>query len=411
MGKVIFLRLLSLLSLTASSQLLVNPRRLSSGHCPTNQLQLLDQSSCSLQEQLQLSNASLHDSWIHSSACTGEYCVYSFPDYAAGRGIVLLSTQQHAESIARYSIPTEYLASQKVNIESNPPYYVTEVPGKGLGVIANQTIRRGTRIMAWTPALVVHEDFLDKVDENERFNLLDQAVDGLPLSLKSTFMEQLGHFGGHHVNDIVHTNSFNTALGPDSDQHMTSFPEVSRFNHDCRPNVVFYIDNLVHFTFAARDIQPGEELTISYLDEFRARKVRTDRTRRSWGFVCTCPQCSLSDDRADESDKRLSRIWEMEEDLVNVNSGLPILPNWIEKLLRLYKEERLEHRMADAYTLAALNYNSLGDEKRAAEYAALSVDANMIENGPKTQDLPIMRALAADPKGHWSWRKRLRTKS
>lgn len=412
MGKAFLCKLLSSVSLVASSQLFLKPHQITSGYCPRSGLQVVDQSSCPLAVQTQPLNVSIYDSQILPSACIGDYCVYSNPTYAGGRGIALVSTPQNAESIAKVSVSirsNDYSDPPRKRIDFSPPYYITEIPGKGVGVVANQTIRRGTRIMAWTPALVVHGSFSEELDEDDQYQLLDKAVEELPSPLRQTYMAQLGHFGGHKVDDILNTNAFNMALGTDGDTHLTAFPEVSRFNHDCRPNIVFHIDNvnLVHYTYAGRDIQIGEELTLSYLDEFRVRKVRRDRARRSWGFVCTCPQCMLSDHHAEESDKRLLKIWEMEEDLADINSGLPILAEWIEKVLRLYKEERLDHRMADAYSLAAMNYNAIGDAEKAKNFAALSLQANLIENGPKAPDVAVMRELGADPEGHWTYRKRV----
>lgn len=43
-------------------------------------------------------------------------------------------------------------------------------------------------------------------------------------------------------------------------------PTVSRLNHACRPNsdYVFDSDTLTQTVFAARDIDAGEELTVTY---------------------------------------------------------------------------------------------------------------------------------------------------
>jgi SET domain-containing protein len=43
---------------------------------------------------------------------------------------------------------------------------------------------------------------------------------------------------------------------------------VSRLNHDCAPNLGYYFDSasLTLKVYAVRDIFPGEELTISYVE-------------------------------------------------------------------------------------------------------------------------------------------------
>lgn len=166
---------------------------------------------------------------------------------------------------------------------------------------------------------------------------------------------------------------------------------------------------MTHYTFAARDIYPGTQLTISYLDEFRVRSVRKSRALRSWGFSCDCHQCTLPDNLAEESDQRLLRIWEIEQELGDVASGNPLSDGkeTIEKLMQLYRKERLQHRMADAFTLAALNYNGLGMKEEAKRYGQQSLEANFRENGPNAPDVAAMKDLMANFEGHWSWMKRV----
>lgn len=43
-------------------------------------------------------------------------------------------------------------------------------------------------------------------------------------------------------------------------------------------------------TIASRDIQRGEELTVSYVDVFLPSKERKQRIR-TWGFECACALC------------------------------------------------------------------------------------------------------------------------
>ncbi|KAF3016754.1 SET domain-containing protein 5 [Neopestalotiopsis sp. 37M] len=225
---------------------------------------------------------------------------------------------------------------------------------------------------------------------------------------REKFLAQAGELGGHRILDIMFTNSFQINLGGHDGQHFGNFPDVSRFNHDCRPNVAFYIDgNLTHHTHAIRDIEPGEELTISYLDSFRAREVRQQRAHASWGFACTCSQCSLSKDEADVSDARLYSIYEVENLLADLGNG-KVTAEMIERLIDLYKQERLHFKIADAYTLAALNYNILGMAEMAQKYAQLSIDQGILEHGPEAPDIEAMRLLLANPQGHWTYNRGMR---
>lgn len=75
----------------------------------------------------------------------------------------------------------------------------------------------------------------------------------------------------------------------------------------------------------------------------------------------------------------------------------------IEEYLTLYRKERLEFKIAGAYTLAALNYNLFGKADMAKKYARLSVEAGLLESGPDSGDVRQMEILADNPKSHWSW--------
>lgn len=170
--------------------------------------------------------------------------------------------------------------------------------------------------------------------------------------------------------------------------------------------MAFYIDqDLVHRTHAIRDILPGEELTISYLDSFKPRSARQLRAKVSWGFECTCPQCRLPKSEADASDARLDAIYHVESQLADFNNK-NVTPDMVEELMRLYKEERLEVKMADAYTIAALNYNQFGMTDMAKEYATLSIEQGLLEHGPRAPDIGVMQKLIQDPTKHWSYNRR-----
>lgn len=78
----------------------------------------------------------------------------------------------------------------------------------------------------------------------------------------------------------------------------------------------------------------------------------------------------------------------------------------IRELMELYREERLETKLAGGLTLAAMNANLLGRATEAREYALQAVEAGIIERG-ETEDVKSMRLLAQDPKGHFTWRGRM----
>lgn len=338
--------------------------------------------------------------WDGPKHCVGEYCVYSNRQFAGG--IVVITNRENARRISKFP-------EVAVPRPGPPPFYATEIPGKGTGLVANQTIKRGEPIMTWQPTFMIHRKLTDDVAPEDLRYILDAALVKLPAPRRRAFLRQLGQFGGHRVSDILLTNAFQMDVGGEGAEghHLGNFPDVSRFNHDCRPNVAFRIDDqLTHRTHAVRDIKAGEELTLSYMNPFETHAVRQQHIMGSWGFQCTCPHCSMAEKDIQESDARLHEIDEIEAELGDFTSSKASI-KMVERLLELYRKERLDSKVHGPYVLAALNYNLFGDASKARKYANMAVEAGIIEYGEDADDVEAMRILAKDPKGHFTWRERL----
>jgi len=68
---------------------------------------------------------------------------------------------------------------------------------------------------------------------------------------------------------------------------------ASLFNHSCEPNldVVFPRNDATVALRAARDIEPGEQLSISYMDQGQPYAARQRHLRWAYGFACACALC------------------------------------------------------------------------------------------------------------------------
>lgn len=95
--------------------------------------------------------------------------------------------------------------------------------------------------MTAQPALLVHRLLIDDLEIPELTRLLDIAAAKLPAARRKAFMAQASELGGDQVADILFTNSFQMDVGGGADagdgegHHFGSFPDISYFNHDCRP--------------------------------------------------------------------------------------------------------------------------------------------------------------------------------
>lgn len=82
------------------------------------------------------------------------------------------------------------------------------------------------------------------------------------------------------------------------------FPLQSLCSHSCIPNTEssFPHNNYVLSLVALRDIEPGEEITISYLDECslnRSRHSRAKILRENHLLTCSCKRCEAEADQPD----------------------------------------------------------------------------------------------------------------
>ncbi|KAK5651503.1 hypothetical protein OQA88_11957 [Cercophora sp. LCS_1] len=281
-----------------------------------------------------------------------KFCVYFAPHI--NDGLVLISHEKNVHVIDSFPISPKYK-------HGTQPFYATQLPGKGIGLIANTTIRKGETIMKTTPAMLVqfgpHLDY----DDDVQLELYARAVQRLPETTSAMFLRQ---YGG----DVIH----------------------------------YRIDNITHTSVAIRDIHPGEELTISYIDGHLPRKDRQKRLQ-DWGFTCTCAHCSMSAEQVAESDRRMERIYEIEEDLERMVSTGNIDPTRGDELVKLYEEERFETYIGQALTRAALLHSLVGNETMAVRYANMAWEAMAREYGEWHKDTQAMKLLAEEPTRHWSF--------
>lgn len=162
------------------------------------------------------------------------------------------------------------------------------------------------------------------------------------------------------------------------------------------------MENITHISVAVRDIHPGEELTISYIDGHLPRKDRQDRLK-DWGFTCTCPHCSMSAADIAASDARMERITKIEADLETMVATGTIDPTLGDELVALYEQEKFETYIGQAFTRAALLHSLVGNETMAVRYAGMAYEAMAREYGEWHKDTQAMKLLHEAPAQHWSW--------
>lgn len=123
----------------------------------------------------------------------------------------------------------------------------------------------------------------------------------------------------------------------------------------------------------------------------------------SWGFQCGCSSCTQNAHQVAASDERVEQIMSLRRELRDLSAKSRANPQMAELLVSLHEQERLLSGIYEAYALAALEHNGVGDPWTATKYARLAVEYGLAAAGPSNADVLEMESLAEDPWGHWSW--------
>ncbi|KAI7888209.1 uncharacterized protein EV154DRAFT_518295 [Mucor mucedo] len=112
-------------------------------------------------------------------------------------------------------------------------------------------------------------------------------------ALNKPFLQQ----SGLTVDELVHyLNVFKSNNFAIDDKDMFpigegTYPIAALFNHSCRPNAVVMFDGAYASIRAIEDIQPGKEITISYVDAAHSRSYRQKVLYDKYFFHCQCDRC------------------------------------------------------------------------------------------------------------------------
>jgi hypothetical protein len=400
-----------------------------------------------LKTEIYTDNATAHnmppvEGWWDSKICSDTldpYCVYTNRRLANGRGMVVVS---RADEFPKFERLEEHLNRGENKYLQDPlPFTQASSPSNGPSLTATTAIRRGKTLFSFTPVLLVHKSFPAQVPrKRERARLLEAAIAYLPADTQAQFNTQRPRPGDNSglnprsVEDILLAHPFELDLGyatyrrqgaededpHDHSRHWANYPEAAALQHDCRPNVATHLDSSFALrATVARRVHPGEALSVSYVDPFQPRDVRSEwvQAHRSAALGpdgkgaagCGCQACAHGGDagRMAEGDRRLKEIMVLRGELRNHDSAKVDFA-LIERFLKLCEEDRLNAKMAEPYELAAVNFNYLGDDKRAKKYAELAVQAGIVEGGVESNDVVAMRIMAKDVKGHYSYRYTLK---
>ncbi|KJR87495.1 uncharacterized protein SPSK_01700 [Sporothrix schenckii 1099-18] len=338
-----------------------------------------------------------------------QFCVYTNHRHGIG-GLSIVTTPETAA--ASMAVWDEALpAPPELARNASLAYTVVDVPGRGKGVVATRRIRQYEAFMVDYAALAVDLRVAGgAVPRDEGYRLLGTAAGQVSDPARVLGLAQTNTVARHPVENVLRSNAFHTALGANADDHMALYPDLARINHACMPNAFarFLPHSLAVTVAAARDIAPGEEITVSCRSAHPvSQRIEEDnksttkgrqltpadiplgQTRAArqqallrWNFVCQCPLCAAAPADVDASDARRIRIDEqrasVEQAVARRHSSsraakLAALET-IRDLFPRLQEEEVFTAYGEQYANIGRLYWALGDRSQAQFYAQRSLD-------------------------------------
>ena len=223
-------------------------------------------------------------------------------------------------------------------------YSLQDVPGKGKGLVAIENISKGTRILSEEPIIIIPGN---KMNSEQRQISIYQQVATLSEHQARAFLSMHNIHPYRNAAErylgIVLTNSLPAEADGDKG---AIFLEACRINHACDNNAQKSWNERIkrHTVHALRDIDKGEEITITYLGPLKNRTARRKALQERFGFACLCHLCSLPPEQNKENDRRLEEIHHLDSVINQLGTeGILVSPlrtlNYFDQQVRLYKEQ------------------------------------------------------------------------
>ncbi|KAG9194295.1 hypothetical protein G6011_04330 [Alternaria panax] len=337
-----------------------------------------------------------HAPWSHKPHCTTstylptlgrKYCVYT-SNATGPHGLSLIFSPSSAHLATKYldDNPLDNFLTRE-DAENlylgGQPWKIVDIPGKAKGVVASRKIKMYETFMVDQAAVVMGMESEIALSDHENKKLLKRAVDQLlvPGMIRDMSAAHAGNRDstnesdeyedteGRLEEDIMKTNAFGNTVAEVSSRAL--YPLISRINHACDPNsfVLFSRAGISMAIKAYRNIEPGEEITVSYLLLGLPSTNRQSLLTR-WGFRCTCDLCSLPSQERKASDLRRTMIAQAEEKIMELAQEYKLdeAISLAEESVQMIKEEGIWSMLTDEYAILAMLWLEKGNEEKADIY-------------------------------------------
>ena len=288
-------------------------------------------------------------------------------------------------------------------MSSSASYQICTLLGKGKGLVASKKIPKGTRILSEEPIIIMPGN---KMNIKQLKISICQQVANLSEYQQRAFesMHNIHPYGdaAEQYLGIVQTNSLPAEADGDKG---AIFLEACRINHACDNNAQKNWNEKIkrHTVHALRDIDKGEEITITYLGPLKNRAARQKTLQEKFGFTCLCHLCSLPPEQSQESDRRLEEIHHLDGVINQLGTeGILVFPlrtlSYFDQQVRLYNEQgREDVGFAQALVNAAQLVIANSDLARGRIFAERAASVWKTTLGGDSAQAIKHGALAQDP--------------
>ncbi|XP_039182950.1 histone-lysine N-methyltransferase SMYD3 isoform X4 [Crotalus tigris] len=131
---------------------------------------------------------------------------------------------------------------------------------------------------------------------------------------------------------MVTCNCFSISSGEMQDVGVGLYPSISLLNNSCDPNCVIIFEGPQLHLRSIREMQLGEELTISYTETLLPTPERQQNLKRQYCFECSCIMCSTQSKDADmlAGDEQ---AWKEAKEVINAIGAPESREEWEQVLL------------------------------------------------------------------------------
>ncbi|KAL1839098.1 hypothetical protein VTJ49DRAFT_1866 [Mycothermus thermophilus] len=146
--------------------------------------------------------------------------------------------------------------------------------------------------------------------------------------------------------------------------------------------IVTQTRDLAMSAVAIRDIEPGQEITISYIP-LGMPTIHRKQALGNWGFNCTCDLCTAPPETREISDERRERLVEIYYAMQDETTNYDTLVELSRELVQLARDERLLARAPEYYQSLMRIFYSFGDQETAWKYGRMSLKLAEILSDPE----------------------------